>query len=145
MNIEIKLASILDLEFVYTCICELENSILNHKEFTEIFIKNLQNPEYAYFIAYTEKTKVGFVSIHTQYLLHHVGKVAEIQELFVKDAHRSKKIGAALVETSLEYCKNNNCMQMEVASNKTRLQAHNFYKKNGFLESHFKFVIKFNT
>ncbi len=145
MNTEIKLASEQDLEFVYKCICDLENSILNQEVFSKIFTRNLQNTEFAYFIAYYENLKVGFMSIHSQYLLHHVGKVAEIQELFVVEKYRNKNIGAELLKTSIEYCKNNNCVQMEVASNKTRLQAHNFYKKNGFSESHFKFVVKFNS
>jgi PhnO protein len=44
----------------------------------------------------------GFISCHTQYLLHHCGIVAEIQELFVGKPSRKMVIGKALVNSLLE-------------------------------------------
>ena len=78
-KIKIKKVENRDLDFVYKAICELENQELDFQVFKEIFNENISNPKNLYLIAENETEGVGFISFHTQNLLHHCGLVGEIQ------------------------------------------------------------------
>lgn len=83
---------------------------------------------------------VGFVSVHIQYLLHHAGKVAEIQDLFIKTTYRNTGIGKELVQEAEKWSLENGARDIEVSSNRRREQAHRFYEREKYLKSHFKFT-----
>jgi len=140
-NLEIKKVKTQDLDFVYKSICELENEELDFEVFAAIFNENIANPNNLYLVAENENQGLGFISFHTQNLLHHCGRVGEIQEFFINENHRGKGIGKQLVEKILQYAEENKLKSIEVTTNKRRVENVMIYENLGFTLSHNKFTI----
>lgn len=130
-----------DVAEIYQLICLLEACTFDYALFKQIAETNLEQTNSYYFVAQVEDELVGFISIHVQFLLHHCGKVGEIQELIVKEKFRSKGIGELLIKKAVELAKTENLEQLEVTTNSRRTKAHQFYKNNNFIETSKKFVI----
>ncbi len=139
---EIREMSPEDLLPVYELICELEESRLDAEAFREIFMLNLGNPFYRYYVSVSKGRLTGMISLHSQLLLHHASRVGEIQELIITSDQRGHGIGEALLEKAMAYAAEQQWLQVEVSSNKKRSGAHRFYLKNGFAQDHLKFVRK---
>ena len=72
-----------DINDVYELICQLENENLNYDIFKEVYQSKINDPK-NYFIVGVEKSDVvGFLSLVIDFQLHHIGKVATIEELIV--------------------------------------------------------------
>jgi PhnO protein len=140
-NLQIRKIQIQDLDFVYKSICELENEELDFELFKEIFNENIANPNNLYLIAENENEVVGFISFHTQNLLHHNGRVGEIQEFFINQKYRGKGIGRQLIEKILQYAEEHKLKSIEVTTNKRRVENVLIYENLGFTLSHNKFTI----
>lgn len=130
-----------DLDFVYKSICELENEVLDLEVFEEIFNENISNSKNLYLIAENEKEGLGFISFHTQNLLHHCGLVGEIQEFFVHEKYRGQGIGRLLINEILNFAEEHNLKSIEVTTNKKRVENVAIYENLGFRLSHNKFTI----
>ncbi|WP_291147194.1 GNAT family N-acetyltransferase [Flavobacterium sp. UBA7680] len=140
-EIKIRKAQNQDLDFVYKAICELENEVLDFKTFEEIFNENISNPKNLYLIAENENEGLGFISFHTQNLLHHCGLVGEIQEFFIHQKYRGQGVGRLLINEILNFADQNNLKSIEVTTNKKRLENVAIYENLGFALSHNKFTI----
>lgn len=140
-NLQVRKAQTQDLDFVYKSICELENEELNFELFREIFNENITNPNNLYLIAENENEGVGFISFHTQNLLHHCGRVGEIQEFFINKNYRGKGIGRQLIEKIKQYAEEHKFKSIEVTTNKRRVENVMIYENLGFTLSHNKFTI----
>ena len=130
-----------DLDTIFNFICELENEVFDFQIFKDIFEENLQNLNYVYYVAEIENQVVGFISFHTQKLLHHCGIVGEIQELYVAQNFRNQQIGRFLVNKVRDYAKTHKLKSIEVTSNKLRTENVYIYEHLGFKLSHNKFTI----
>jgi PhnO protein len=130
-----------DLDFVYKAICELENEILDFEVFEMIFNENISNPKNLYLIAENENEGLGFISFHTQNLLHHCGLVGEIQEFFIHQKYRGQGVGRLLINEVLDFAEKNNLKSIEVTTNKKRVENVAIYENLGFRLSHNKFTI----
>ena len=130
-----------DLDTIFDFICELENEVFDYQIFKDIFEENLQNLNYVYYVAEIENQVVGFISFHTQKLLHHCGIVGEIQELYVAQNFRNQQIGRFLVNKVRDYAKTHKLKSIEVTSNKLRTENVYIYEHLGFRLSHNKFTI----
>ena len=140
-KVEIRKVESQDLDFVYKSICELENEILDFEVFSAIFNENIVNPNNLYLLAENENEQLGFISFHTQNLLHHCGRVGEIQEFFIDKNHRGKGIGRQLIEKIMQYSDQNNLKSIEVTTNRRRVENVLIYENLGFVLSHNKFTI----
>lgn len=140
-KVEIRKVEKQDLDFVYKAICKLENEELDFKVFKEIFNENISNSKNLYLIAENENEGLGFISFHTQNLLHHCGRVGEIQEFFIHQNHRGKGIGRQLIEKIMQYANQNNLKSIEVTTNRRRVENVLIYENLGFTLSHNKFTI----
>jgi len=130
-----------DMLTVYEQICLLEDFTFNINEFEKIFIHNMNNENILYYLAEgLQGEAIGFISCHMQQLLHHCGKVAEIQELFVKEEFRGQKIGTELVNFVAQELIALDCISFEVTAQNKRKSTHEFYTKMGFQQSHLKFT-----
>lgn len=140
-NLQIRKVESKDLDFIYKSICELENEELDFRIFEEIFNENISNPNNFYLIAENENEALGFVTFHTQNLLHHCGLVGEIQEFFIDKKHRGKGIGRQLIEKIMQFSEENNLKSIEVTTNRIRAENVLIYENLGFKLSHNKFTI----
>jgi len=140
-KIEIRKVEKQDLDFVYKAICELENEVLDFEVFKEIFNENISNQKNVYLIAENENEGLGFISFHTQNLLHHCGLVGEIQEFFIHQKYRGQGVGKQLIERIMNYADENNLKSIEVTTNKRRVENVLIYENLGFGLTHNKFTI----
>lgn len=132
-----------DAKQVHTLICELENdNNIDFGLFEELYERNIAASGVVYVLAETDGDVVGFGSLHIQNLLHHLGKVAEIQELVVRENQRGRGIGSMIVNYLKQEAIRQGCCLIEVSCNRKREQSHLFYEREGFHKSHFKFTLE---
>jgi PhnO protein len=143
-SIHIRGANLQDAPRIKFLLDELERIVSDPLIFDSIFLEYLDDPDVITFVAADASAGViGFVSCKGQNLLHHQGKVFEIQELIVTAVEQGKGIGRALVEATLHEVRMRGAKSLEVTSNKRRKEAHAFYQSVGFKNSHEKFTIYF--
>lgn len=130
-----------DLLFVYDCLCDLEEAVLNREAFERIFQTNVANPNVRYVMAEADNVPVGFLNCHIQQLLHHAGPVGEIQEMYVLSDWRSRGVGQQLVEHIKGLARYEGWINLEVTSNRRRERTHDFYERMGFANTHVKLVM----
>ncbi|HEX2921053.1 MAG TPA: GNAT family N-acetyltransferase [Bacteroidales bacterium] len=140
-DVIIRRAEAKDLNEIYYLVCELENEQLDYDKFGRIYNENVKNPEYAYFIVLADDEVIGFISLHTQNLLHHCGRVGEIQEFIIHKKFRNAGIGKKLM-AEIDKFSLNNITDLEVTSNKKRTENVKIYEKLGFKLTHNKFTRK---
>ncbi len=139
--ISIRPARHTDLSFVYDCLCDLEETMLNPAAFEQIFLANVDNPAVRYVVAEADNVPVGFLDCSVQQLLHHAGPVAEIQEMYVLPNWRSQGIGEQLINHIVAMARHEGWVNLEVTSNRRRTRTHEFYERMGFANTHVKLVM----
>jgi PhnO protein len=140
VNFRIRHAEPGDSRAVFELICDLESSSFDYPCFEKLYLGNLSNEGIIYLVSEEEGEVTGFLSCHGQALLHHMGKVFEIQELVVKESLRNRKIGELLLRRAEELVKQGGDRFIEVATNIKREAAHRFYDKCGYARTHYKFT-----
>ena len=125
---------------LYSFLCVLEDTVLDPQAFLAVLARNLANPAISYLVAIDRGVPVGFVSCHVQYLLHHTGPVAEIQELFVRPDYRRQAVGRLLLDSLLALPQARHWLSLEVTTNRRRTDATAFYEAQGFVATHLKLV-----
>jgi PhnO protein len=134
-----------DLLEVKLLLDELENRASDLEIFTEIFYHYCSDVSTLFYVAELKKKGIiGFITCKSQWLLHHEGQVCEIQEMIVTKDYQGKGIGKELVEKVKNLVMEWGVKSLEVSSNKRRKEAHQFYQKIGFKNSHEKFTIYFD-
>lgn len=139
----IRPAALSDCPVIYAFLCDLEEETLDRERFDAVFQTNLDHPDYHYLVAETDQKIIGYVSCHTQLLLHHVGRVGEVQELYVSPSCRNQRIGRQLIDRLLQLAADEGWVNLEVTTNKKRLDTQRFYEQTGFSPTHIKFVRQF--
>jgi PhnO protein len=119
---------------------ELEEQVYPAAIFNDFFAKNLAREGVFYWLVEMGGQAVGFISLHIQPLLHHLGLVAEIQELIITAAHQGKGLGQLLLGAARAEARAQGCVNLEVTCNQKRQAAHRFYEANGLRPTHLKFV-----
>jgi len=143
-GLQIRKITPTDIDDVYQVICELEKTEYPRKKFEKAFFPNLMNENIFYLVAEKEGTFAGFISLHIQNLIHHCGRVGEVQELIVVKSYRGEGIGAALLREIEKVAEENECELIEVASNSARSRTAEFYINEGYAKSHVKFTKTLN-
>jgi len=138
----IKKCEINDIKKVYDLICELEDTKFDYKDFEIAFNSKINKDENYYILGVEDNNAIGFLSMNIDYQLHHVAKVATIEELIVSSKYRSNKAGKLLLDNAINYAKDENCDVIELTSSFSRERAHNFYEKNGFKKGSYKFKME---
>jgi PhnO protein len=140
-QIQIRKATLKDNDVIYEYVCLLENTVFDPILFATFFHENISHKNNLYFVAeeISHSKIIGYLSCHGQILLHHLGWVYEIQEMFVDELYRNKGIGKLLLQ-HLEASLLNNCTSLEVTAQNKRLSTHEFYQLNGFKSTHLKFT-----
>lgn len=142
-SISIRKAKPEDFNVIFQFVCALQNREFNYHQLKELYYQNLNNTDNIYLIAELNKQAAGYASYHLQSLLHHGGKVAEIQEMFVLPEYRSLGIGKILMNTIKSEVNEKGAIQLEVTTRIIREQAIQFYIREQFEDSHKKLVYYF--
>lgn len=80
------------------------------------------------------------ISLHMQFHLHHANWIGEIQELVVLPPMRGQKIGSQLLAWAEEEARQAGAELTELSTNIKRRDAHRFYLRAGYKQSHFRFT-----
>jgi (aminoalkyl)phosphonate N-acetyltransferase len=139
-SLTIRPASLNDCPTIYTFLCDLEEMRLNATAFEDVFRRNLNDETIRYRVAEIDRKVIGFISCHIQYLLHHTGRVGEIQELYVLPEYRNQRIGRQLIAHLEELAQREEFVNLEVTTNQRRMDTIRFYEQTGFKASHRKLV-----
>lgn len=142
-SISIRKAIPEDFNIIYEFVCGLQNREFNFEKLQELYYQNLKNIDNIYLIAEFNKQATGYASCHLQPLLHHGGKVAEIQEMFVMPEYRSLGIGSMMMDAIKSGVIEKGAIQLEVTTRAIREQAIQFYIREKFEDSHKKLVYHF--
>ncbi|MFN3342713.1 MAG: GNAT family N-acetyltransferase [Flavobacteriales bacterium] len=139
----IRPATPTDLPAVHQLIEQLEECSIPFEEFAPVYLRNCAMQDIYYFVGEENGTIVGFVSLHIQYLLHHFAPVAEVQEICISDTCRGKGYGKMLLDHVTQVARERDCDLIELCTNKKRTDAHRFYDREGWKQSHFKYTYPF--
>lgn len=142
VHIEIREATAGDLETLFRFNMALSDRSLSREGFENAVRANLPNENNRYLIALVNGVPAGVGSCHVQWLLHHAEPIAEVQEMYVEPAFRSQGIGALLLHELEEFARSRGANQVELSTNRRRLDAHRFYGREGYNDSHLKWVKK---
>lgn len=140
--VTVRLADKADFKIIYDFINLLEDDHFEEGRQRYLFEENLANPDILYLLTFEENEAVGFLSCHIQNLLHHSGKVGEIQEMFVAEKARRLGVGKKLLDELKAIAAAQNLIQLEVTSSLKRSDAHRFYERENFNFTHKKFTLK---
>lgn len=143
-NVVIRRALPKDIESVYSMLCSLSDKQHNKERFQQCYERNLKDSNIIYLIAEMDTNPCGFISCHSQQLLHHTGTAYEIQEMYVVESYRGWGIGKKLMTTLRLLINETTFDVFEVTSSNWREEAHAFYQNNGFTQTHKKFTSKGN-
>lgn len=139
----IRKASLNDFKSVYGFVNDLEETEFNIESMKIAFEQNINNTDSIYLIAEVDNKPVGYLSCHSQFLLHHGGqRIAEIQEMYVNPENRKMGIGKKLIDELKRTAQQKGIDQLEVTSNNRRTKTHRFYEREKFVQSHKKFTWK---
>ncbi|MEZ4874887.1 MAG: GNAT family N-acetyltransferase [Flavobacteriaceae bacterium] len=139
----IRKATLNDFESIYPFINELEETVFEREIQKNVFEAHVKNPANIYLIAEYDGNSVGFISCHSQKLLHHGGQnIGEIQEMYVSPTYRSMGIGKKLLDELKQVATQLGIQQLEVTSGKKRKGAHHFYMRENFMNTHEKFTLE---
>ncbi|MEM1003265.1 MAG: GNAT family N-acetyltransferase, partial [Bacteroidota bacterium] len=121
----------------------LEETEFEIESIKRAFELNIDDPNSIYLIAEINNKSVGYLSCHSQFLLHHGGqKIAEIQEMYVNPENRKMGIGKKMINELKRIAYQKGIEQLEVTSNNKRNKTHRFYEREKFVQSHKKFTWK---
>ncbi|WP_340021931.1 aminoalkylphosphonate N-acetyltransferase [Escherichia coli] len=120
--------------------CELKQAEFDHHAFRVGFNANLRDPNMHYHLALLDGEVVGMIGLHLQFHLHHVNWIGEIQELVVMPQARGLNVGSKLLAWAEEEARQAGAEMTELSTNVKRHDAHRFYLREGYEQSHFRFT-----
>lgn len=123
---------------IYRLVNQLKEQPLDRSVFFKKFSNNLFKKNIEYWLIENQDTIAGFISIHKNELLHHDDIINEIQEFIIDKPFRNNGLGSKLLRFVLNRFQNKN---VELASNRSRLQSASFYEKHSFKATHNKFTL----
>ena len=139
MSCELRPASLADTEAVYGLICELKQKAYDWKTFAAGFAANLSHPQQRYQLAEVNGEIVGLIGLQLMFPVNLNCWIGEIQELVVLPQMRGLNVGKQLLEWAEAEARLNGASLMELSSGKVRTDAHRFYQREGYEQSHFRF------
>ena len=130
-----------DLPEIYQLICALEETAFPKGIFTWGYDAILADSSHLLLVAEEQGKVQGVLHLRMEFQLHHCDRIAEIMELIVSPAARSKGVGKALITAVKEQALLHHCVQIEVTSNQKRTNAHRFYQREGLTLTHVKLTL----
>ena len=107
------------------------------KCYTDAFDNIAQDKNNMLLVACNGERVIGNLQItFTQYLSHKGSKRATIENVRVAKDRRNLGAGTLLMKYAINLAKENACAIVQLTSNKTRTDAHRFYKRLGFQDTH---------
>lgn len=114
---------------------ELIQKDLGYDDAKEDFVRSqilkLDTNRDAVFVAEIDESVVGFIHVE-KYSNIYFGPVGNILGLAVKESFRNQGIGKQLLATAENWTKEKGCIGMRLNSGGSRINAHEFYRSQGY-------------
>jgi GNAT superfamily N-acetyltransferase len=111
------------------------------EEFSNLVTKYLiSEPIKKIIVAEYDNKIVGMASMMLLSRLNRKRLELYIPELIVQKDYQNKEIGKKLMESCMDFAKQNNCHRIRLESGNQRIGSHLFYKKLGFEQSSLSFT-----
>lgn len=91
------------------------------------------DPASAAYVADADGALLGLVAVHVCPFFERTGSWGRIVALVVADAARGRGIGGRLVTAAESFAADHRCVRMEVTSADRRHDAHEFYRRCGYV------------
>ncbi|WP_213135146.1 aminoalkylphosphonate N-acetyltransferase [Citrobacter sp. FP75] len=137
---ELRRATLYDVDTVYALVCELKQGKFDHQAFSDGYAANLRDHNMSYQLALLDGQVVGMIGLHLQFHLHHANWIGEIQELVVMPQARGLKVGSQLLAWAEATAREAGAEMTELSTSIQRHDAHRFYLREGYSQSHFRFT-----
>jgi GNAT superfamily N-acetyltransferase len=103
----------------------------------DAFAKIDSSPDNELMVAELDHVVVGtFQLTYLTYLAAAGQEDAQVESVHVAEEYRSRGIGAFMMNWVIEQARERNCRRVQLTTNKLRKDAHRFYKRLGFKDSH---------
>jgi AraC family transcriptional regulator of adaptative response/methylated-DNA-[protein]-cysteine methyltransferase len=139
-NINFRKAKIEDIPVLCELLWELfsqEVEFTPNKKIQEKALKKIIEDENIgdIFVAVKENKVVAMVNVLYTISTALGEKVAILEDMVVSQNYKNQKIGSSLIEFALDYLKKNSFKRVTLLTDSDNFNAHNFYKKHGFIKS----------
>lgn len=100
----------------------------------KIMSDSLKNPDHAYFVATFEEEAIGYVKLELDMPSEFVTgtKLCHLHKIYVSGSRLKMRVGSDLLQTALQYARDNQCDQIWLSVYHENIQAINFYQRNDF-------------
>jgi GNAT superfamily N-acetyltransferase len=144
VSIEIATARVGDLPEIITIMAEGQVpfprdkwSDENAPHYRVAFEEMLADSRIDFIVARADNAVLGYAVVDFSRSLGSLGmRRATLQSLFIAAAMRGGKIGARLLAEAERRAQERGAARMDLISDKLRLDAHRFYRSNGYVQSH---------
>ena len=135
---EVELPLVLDL------LQELDSEASLSPEKRRVIWQNMQKyPDYKVYVLLLNEKIVGTFSLLIGDNLAHSGaSFAVLENMVVSPDCRRQGIGKKMILQAMELARQKQCYKIMLASNKSRVQAHEFYRKLGFEQHGISFMAR---
>jgi len=138
-DITITPATEADLPSIKPLLLELMDAMDNTEGFdVEQSFDNCRNlikdPAQHILVAKDKDTFVGFVNFTTRKTIIHPRPSGLVDELIVSSSYRGRGIGKQLILAAIQRCRELECCEVEVSTEKSNTKAREFYLRCGFEE-----------
>ncbi|MBM3935147.1 MAG: GNAT family N-acetyltransferase [SAR202 cluster bacterium] len=93
-------------------------------------------------VAEEDSQVVGVCTLSFQTAMRTAGRYAVIQEMYVVPEHRSRSVGAQLVEHALAVARAHGCRVVELGTPPNGLRQEEFYRREGFEQVGMRFRMR---
>ncbi|MEV4312967.1 GNAT family N-acetyltransferase [Actinocrispum sp. NPDC049592] len=88
----------------------------------------------AAYVADADGDLLGLIAVHTSPFFERAGSWGRIVALVVSDQARGQGVGGRLVAAAESFAASRGCVRMEVTSSDRREDAHEFYRRRGYID-----------
>jgi GNAT superfamily N-acetyltransferase len=148
MSLKIRIATLNDKQRVLKCLDEFNDyahitdghedrvpSTFSRENSGNLFEEIVSSNVSKLFIATDDEAVFGFLEIHVVPRLRKANYYAEIESMFVSEAHRGTGVAARLMEAAIEWAKESNFDCIRLYTGHKLKRAHAFYEKMGFVHA----------
>lgn len=109
----------------------------SHPAYAEAFAAIVADPNQALMIAELDGQPVGTFQLTFTPGLARMGQLrCTVEAVHVAPEHRNKGLGAKMMDWAVDTARARGCGMVQLTSNKARTDAHRFYVRLGFSQSH---------
>ena len=122
---------------------EIDNGVsLSIDQAVEIFVRMARYPNYALYVADSQKQIVGSFALLIMDNLGHLGAPsAVVEDVVVSPEHQNKGIGKKMILTAISIAADASCYKICLSANSKRKIAHHFYESLGFEKHGYSYKI----